>query len=138
MKSALLTLLLTLVLATTAQPARRADDPALNQNFDLKAGQRVTVRDARLKVSFQAVAEDSRCPEDVTCVWAGNAKIVLVVNRSGRPGGAKTITLNSGLNPKHITYQGYDIKLVGVEPHRNTKTKIGQGAYVVTLVVTKI
>jgi hypothetical protein len=49
-----------------------------------------------------------------------------------------TINLNSGLNPKHITFQGYDIKLVGVKPPRNTKTKIGQGDYVITLTVTKI
>ena len=138
MKSALLPLLFIAALAVMARPAGVSDGPALNQDFDLKVGQTVSVQGTRLKVGFQMVAEDSRCPEDVTCVWAGNAKVVLSVNRSGRPGGATTINLNSGLNPKHIAYQGYDIKLVGVKPPRNSKTKIGKGDYVITLVVTKI
>ncbi|HYJ45315.1 MAG TPA: hypothetical protein VEV81_01790 [Pyrinomonadaceae bacterium] len=138
MRSALLPLLFIMALAVTARPAGVVDGPALNQNFDLRVGQTVSIEGTRLKVGFQSVVEDSRCPEDVTCVWAGNAKISLSVNKVGRPRGATVINLNSGLNPKHISYQGYDIKLVGVKPPRNSKTKIGQGDYVITLIVTKI
>jgi hypothetical protein len=135
MKLAMLPLLF-LLAVTLAQPASRVNHPALSQNFDLKVGQTVSVQDTPLKISFQSVAEDSRCPEDVTCVWAGNAKVVLKVGKGRRV--STTINLNSGLNPKHLIYQGYDIKLVGVAPARNTKTKIGPSDYVITLAVTKI
>ncbi len=33
-----------------------------------------------LALSFQAIAEDSRCPEGVDCVWAGRATVRLVVD----------------------------------------------------------
>src|SRR4051794_30365252 len=118
MKLAVLPLLF-LFAVTLAHPASGVKSPTLNQSFDLKVGQTVSVQDTRLRVSFQSVAEDSRCPEDVTCVWAGNAKIVLTLSKGGRR--PATINLNSGLNPRHITFQGYDIKLVGVKPPRNTK-----------------
>ncbi|MFH1764671.1 MAG: hypothetical protein ABIF09_10810 [Gemmatimonadota bacterium] len=49
-----------------------------------------------LRFSFGEVLEDSRCPVDVTCVWAGNAKVVIGIAagmgpsflgfRSGNPG----------------------------------------------------
>jgi hypothetical protein len=135
MKLAALTLLF-LFMVTFAHPVVSVKSPALNQSFDLKVGQTVSVQDTPLKVSFQSVAKDSRCPEDVTCVWAGNATVVLKISEGGRP--ATTINLNSGLNPKHISYQGYDIKLADVKPRRNTHRQISQSDYVITLTVTKI
>src|SRR5256885_11855957 len=135
MKLAVLPLLF-LFMVTLAHPVVGVKSPALNQSLDLKVGQTVSVQGTPLKVSFQSVADDSRCPEDVTCVWAGNAKVVLRVSKGRQP--ATTINLNSGLNPKHISYQGYDIKLADVKPLRNTHRKISQSDYVITLVVTKI
>lgn len=30
-------------------------------------------------ISFSKVVEDSRCPTDVTCIWAGEAKIIATI-----------------------------------------------------------
>jgi len=136
MRLIMLPVLLLFAVAVMAHPVGGVKRPALSQNFDLKVGETVSVADSPLKISFKTVAEDSRCPEDVTCVWAGNAKVILSVMNGRRR--ATTITLNSGLNPKHLTFQGYDIKLVEVKPTRNTHKKIGQSDYVITLAVTKI
>ena len=46
--------------------------------FVLAGGQQVTVR-------FDRVLEDSRCPAQVDCVWAGQARIALVVESGGAP-----------------------------------------------------
>jgi hypothetical protein len=35
------------------------------------------------QITLRAVRDDSRCPVDVTCVWAGDAKIEIVVSRKG-------------------------------------------------------
>jgi hypothetical protein len=136
MKLTVLPLLFLFAVMVTAYPANGVKSPALNQSFDLKIGETASVQGSRMKISFKTVAEDSRCPEDVNCVWAGNAKIILSITNGGR--GAKTLTLNSGLNPKHLTYQGYDIKLADVKPLQNTHKKISQSDYVITLAVTKI
>ena len=136
MKLAMLPLLF-LFAVGLAHPGADVSGAPLNQNVEVKVGQTVAIPDTRLKVTFQSVAEDSRCPEDVTCVWAGNAKVVLVVRGGGGPR-ATTINLNTGLNPKHLSYKGYDIKLVELNPHRKSNVKLDKGDYTVTLQVTKM
>ena len=39
---------------------------------------------AGIKVAFVELVEDARCPADVQCVWAGNAKIKIRVTTNGR------------------------------------------------------
>ena len=71
-------LFLALLLFTGAAYGQAADgpkEPAMDEEFTLKVGQKVTVKDTNLTVRFVAVAEDSRCPVDVTCAWAGNARL---------------------------------------------------------------
>ncbi len=53
--------------------------------FVLAGGQQVTVADSALTVRFDRVLEDSRCPAQVDCVWAGQARIALVVQSGGAP-----------------------------------------------------
>ena len=49
----------------------------LSREFKLKAGKQVMLKGTRLRIKFAAVENDSRCPSDVTCVWAGNAAVQL-------------------------------------------------------------
>jgi len=107
----------------------------LNQSFEVKARNEVLVKNEGLRIEFQAVAEDSRCPVNVKCVWTGNAKVVLRLSKAGKHNA--TINLNTGLDPKHLSYQGYDIKLVEVTPQRKEGVTIKSGGYAVTLLVTK-
>ncbi len=83
------------------------------------------------------VREDSRCPKDVTCVWAGNAAVRLWVT-SGRSG--KTVTLNTNKSPTlsdEVEYKGYKIKLVDLSPYPRSDQKIAKGEYRATLLVSK-
>ena len=52
----------------------------LDQPFDLRAGQSAVVPGG-LKVTFDRVVSDSRCPIDAICVWAGEAVIALKLSR---------------------------------------------------------
>ena len=135
MKLAVLSFLFLFAVAA-AHPASDVNRATLNQNFDVKAGNRVVIQNEGLNISFQTVSEDSRCPENAKCVWTGNAKVVLRLSKAGRR--AATINLNTGLDPKHISYQGYDIKLVGVKPPQKRNTPINKDDYVITLTITKI
>lgn len=122
------------VLATVwAQPSTDVKQVALNQEFEIKVGERVSVEG--LKINFETVAEDSRCPVDVTCVWAGNAKVILKLSKTRKR--AAQLKLNTGLEPRHLLYDGYDVKLVGISPSRKKAEKIKKSDYVARLVVTR-
>lgn len=115
----------------------RTQPPRLGREFDLRVGERVILRKTRLSLRFLPDREDSRCPSDVTCVWAGNARVQLLVT-SGRI--AKTITLNSNISapsPADGSFADYTVKLVDLSPYPLSKRPIAPGDYVVRLVVTQ-
>jgi hypothetical protein len=130
MKLAILSLLL-IFTAALAQASGDVKPVVLNQEFEIKVGERVSVEG--LKISFGRVAEDSRCPQGVDCIWAGNGKVVLKLSKAGsRP---SQVNLNTGIEPKHQLYAGYDIKLVSLKPYPKMGEKIKVSDYVATLVV---
>ena len=109
----------------------------LSREFKLRAGQRVTLKGTRLRIKFAAVENDSRCPSDVTCVWAGNAAVQLQLS-AGR--GSKTVTLNTSRNSPFVReseYQGYKVKLADLSPYPRSNRKIAAGDYTATLLVSK-
>jgi hypothetical protein len=69
------------VASIATQPGKRVI--VLEQEFKLKVGESAKALREGLKVEFDSVAEDSRCPRGVTCIWAGNAKILLKVEKDG-------------------------------------------------------
>ena len=118
-----------------APPAATARDAALGQEFDIRVGQWVTIEGERLRVTFDRVAEDSRCPEGVQCVWAGNAKVMLRLSKARRR--SSTMTLNTGTDPKQAAYRGYEVRLVKLEPYPKEKRRIRRRDYAATLVVER-
>jgi hypothetical protein len=46
----------------------------------LAVGEAVTVKGSTVKIRFVGVSEDSRCPRDVNCIWAGEAKVRLDIH----------------------------------------------------------
>ncbi|MGH9873652.1 MAG: hypothetical protein ACRD9S_14480 [Pyrinomonadaceae bacterium] len=109
----------------------------VGREFKLRVGQSVIVKGTRLRIRFVAVENDSRCPSDVTCVWAGNAAVRLQLG-TGR--GSKTVTLNTSKSSSfagEIEYQGYTVKLIGLSPYPRSDRKIVKRDYRATLLVSK-
>jgi hypothetical protein len=104
---------------------------ATGQDFDLTPGQTDAVDGGALSVSFVKVAEDSRCPTGVQCVWAGNGAVVSTINTSST--GKFDATLNTTLTPKTVTAGSYLITLVGLRPYPKQGSKIPPATYVATL-----
>ena len=109
----------------------------LNREFKLKVGERAMLKGTQLRIKFLAVENDSRCPKDVTCVWAGNAAVSLhLSNRTG----SQTIIRNTSTSPQFVTdseYRGFRVKLVSLSPYPRSKRKIAPGDYIATLLVSK-
>ena len=119
--------------AGAAQAAR------VGREFKLEAGRAVTLERGSLRLRFKSVAADSRCPVDVTCVWAGNAEVLVEVGGSGWRG-KRTLTLNTNASPERAgegRYGRYTVKLVGLSPQPRSNRKIAAGQYTATLLVSK-
>jgi hypothetical protein len=109
----------------------RTDSVKLGEQFVLRFGEGVSVQNAGLKIVFQDVTEDSRCPEGAVCVWAGNARVLLGVNDS-------TIALNTMLDPKLAVLGKYVVRLSSLGPYPMIGQRIQKGDYVASLMVTGI
>ena len=111
-------------------------DVPLDEPFPLRVEQSADITGTPLRLHFVAVTEDSRCPADVVCVWAGNARVQLRAERGG-DGDSEEVRLNTGLHPRSASVFGYAITLEEVAPGRRTDTPLPAGDYVATLRVTK-
>ena len=126
--------------AAEGNPHTKSRTPVarLGREFNLRARHQVTLKGESLRIKFAAVKEDSRCPADVKCVWAGNATVRLEVSFRGRD--SKSLTLNTNGNPTlagENQYRRYKVKLVALSPYPRSDQKIAAGDYVVTLLVSK-
>jgi hypothetical protein len=118
-----------------AQQSREAEVIRLGQEFDLKINQEAMVEGEGLAVVFESVLEDGRCPEDVTCVWSGNAKIKVRLSKQKQTPGA--INLNTDVKPKSSSYLDYEIKLVALKPRPKADKPVQTNEYKATLIITK-
>ena len=90
---------------------------------------------AKLSVRFVELVEDSRCPTDTQCVWAGNAKIKIRVTMNGR-----THDLSLDTNGPHqaATAEGYTIKLLSLTPAPRSNIRVDRNGYVATFEAVKL
>jgi hypothetical protein len=106
----------------------------LGEPFDLRVDETAYIADTRLSIRFDAVAEDSRCPRDVMCPWAGNARVSLALREGPN---ADAADVNSTLEPRAVTRWGYTVELVDVRPVPLAGQPIPAGSYVVRLVARR-
>lgn len=97
------------------------------RQFQLGVGQEARIQGTPITVRFQKVDEDSRCPIDVNCVWAGNA--VARIWLSAGEGATGESRLNTTLEPKSTSFNGYNIRLVDLKPVPKSGSKIPASSY---------
>ncbi len=107
-----------------------AQCPAPSGNtISISIGAKATIND--ITIGVLELIEDSRCPEDVVCIWAGTVKV--------------RATLQSGLGTADqifeigipITTESETVTLVGVNPIPRAGKDIGVEEYVFSFEVRK-
>ena len=101
----------------------------VGQTFDLKPGQIAQL--GQLQIAFRAVSQDSRCPTDVTCVWAGDATIRIdaaFARMAWTP-----LELHTGVDPRSVRFREHTITVVELKPGTRSDQNIPAQNYVVTL-----
>jgi hypothetical protein len=115
---------------TSAAPHVQTVD--LGTEFTLSPSAKAAVKGAGMEMQFVGISEDSRCPSDATCVWAGQVKVNLSVS-----GGQQAASSHEILEGETAAVDGYQVKVVRVLPYPATSTPIPPADYRVTLQVAK-
>ena len=102
----------------------------LEGDLRLALGGSATVGRDGLTVRFVSVVDDSRCPTNVQCVRAGEAKVQLSLRAPGA-GDDAVILATEGGQPRFATFAGYEIHLIALDPPR--RSDVPNPAYRVTL-----
>ena len=97
------------------------------QTLPARFGEEVTLKvgasaawSSDLQVRFDAVLEDSRCPTETTCIWAGQLKILLSITQATR---TSTIELLEGEQRAIGEHRCAAVALLGEQPIRDVPTR---------------
>jgi hypothetical protein len=108
----------------------------LGEEFSLSIGQTAIIKGQDLQITFEDVIEDSRCPSDVTCPWAGrDSSIIKIVEPSSQ---YRMVLTELGLTDQYTTatYQEYQISF-NLRPYPVAEQTIRKGEYRLQLIVSK-
>ncbi|HKZ61422.1 MAG TPA: hypothetical protein VJZ68_03255 [Nitrososphaera sp.] len=126
------------------------DSVDIGQPFDIKVNQTINVESADIGLKFVRVTEDSRCPSNVVCVWAGQVSILVELQNvsAGISLGSAIFTIGNGGQGNGSTSVGnasmtetidrYSIKLLDVKPYPVSTETIRPSDYVSTLIVSNM
>jgi hypothetical protein len=89
---------------------------ALGQSFELAPGDAVIVAETGTLLTFHGVEEDSRCPAQVTCIWAGRVTIAVDALAPGGDTDAFTLATCCTDDVREHAYAGQTFALVDVTP----------------------
>ena len=89
----------------------------------------------KLRIKFIEFIEDSRCPVDVECIWAGNAKIKVRITSRGV---SRVLTLDTLGSEKATVAHGYTFRLTGLTPVPRSNVRIDPSGYVATIEAEKV
>jgi hypothetical protein len=107
-----------------------------DQEFELGPGQSVLVGTEPLKITFDAITADSRCPPEVQCVWEGDAVAKVQAATGTQAPVPYELHTNTGFATQ-VDHGGYRIRLTAVAPGTHQGVVIDPAAYVITLIVTR-
>jgi hypothetical protein len=119
----------------SSQSSNRAKEVRLDREFELKVDQQAVIKAEQLKVKFISVVEDSRCPEGVTCIWAGRGRVALQLTLGNKKPDTLELSTDPAGQEKHSN--GYYIKLVSLNPYPKSDRPIKAADYILKLYISK-
>ena len=91
MKKLLLIFSIVSIIVSCQALAQKQDTPETVFNVPLT---KTTTQDGA-SITLVAVVEDSRCPRDTTCIWAGKAVVKILVRASGEDAQEMTVVFQN-------------------------------------------
>ncbi len=126
-----LSLLLLLALWGCGSPTQ-PDRVPRGEPFTLRVGQSALTTDD-IRIRFDTVRSDSRCPSDVNCVRAGEAVIAVTLSHAAdTPAGRE---LDTTPQRSSTGFENVTITLSSMQPYPRSDRQIAPGDYLATFVV---
>ncbi len=119
-------------LATTGKASGASVQPG--RDFQLAVGAAARIEGTASRIVFRSVKDDSMCAADVQCVWAGSAKVVLILLTEGQAD--REIVINTGVEPRSASLSGFVLRLTSLSPVPRAGSPIPAGSYVATFELT--
>ena len=85
------------------------------QEFVLEVGESAAVSGTGLRVRFDRVLSDSRCPADAICITAGEGVVAVAVSRDGRP--AEDVSLRTDGPGSRAVVGDWALSLTKLDPY---------------------
>jgi hypothetical protein len=123
----------TMFLAAACAPVETAVVAEPGQTFSLPLGETAALKGSDVRLTFKDVRTDSRCPVDVQCVWAGEAKIGVIITGNGTTEETKVLSLTPA--DSEARAGNLRIRFVGLTPVPRQADAGTPRAYVAQLVV---
>jgi len=125
--------------ATAACSSPNEPGGTFRTEVTLRPGEVTAVASTPLRIGFERVAADSRCPATALCIQAGDAQVVFNVSVSGS--GAAEIRLRTvgGTTGQELiaTVGGYELSIAGLQPYPESSTPIPSADYRVTVSISR-
>lgn len=125
-------LLLAVLPSCAAAPGPPAADSAVTAPAEvtLAVGEAAAVEELRIR--FDRVVSDSRCPAGVSCVWEGDAELLFIVN-DVREVAVQLRLHTSARYATSASYGGYRVELVRLAPEPESNAEAKPSEYRATL-----
>lgn len=102
---------------------------------ELRVGATITAPGTPVLVTFDRVRDDSRCPKGVTCIWEGDAIVVLRLRTRADDEVTAEVHANPGFT-REASAHGVTVTLESLEPQPEADQPVPAGAYVARLVLS--
>ncbi len=103
--------------------------------LSLRNGEVVCNPDNGLAVRFQGVIDDSRCPVDAQCIWAGQVTVLISALKGEKAVDSLEISTLHPTGTLNVLGNNYTITLLHVNPPRYTTKSIKPSDYILALEV---
>ncbi|MCH7626528.1 MAG: PKD domain-containing protein, partial [Chloroflexi bacterium] len=91
------------------------------QTVSVRYGTTLYLDHLGLELNIAEVLEDSRCPADVLCIWAGRARVLIGVTSQGEDLGRHELGLEGGSESSGAATIGdFEMRLVALDPYPGT------------------
>jgi hypothetical protein len=114
-------LLLILCITIGSQAIAQKDVAVPTIAFKAPLGKTITRNE--VSITLSEILEDSRCPSDVTCVWAGRIRAKVVVSISGKQTETVVVVFERGKQTVLATTENCIFKAIKISPYPSSANK---------------
>lgn len=105
----------------TATPVPALFEVELDTAFELPFGSIAQLKNTDLALSWISAAQDSRCPSDVTCVWAGEVAVTVMLKKGQNSESVSLKLPSKNTQVLSAAMGGYTLTLNDVKPYPRAK-----------------